>query len=453
MSEQPRERWSIGEWYRKGKKALGIDRAVGFTILSRAWGFISFPLTLYLITTFFSKEVQGLYYTFASLLFLQNILELGFGTVMLQFVSHEWAHLRFASTGDVEGDELAAGRLGSLLRLALRWYAGMSLIFFVTVGIFGHFFLGQHKTGIDYIAPWWLLCATVSLSFLLLPLRGVLEGSNQVARSQKINLLATILSSSAGWLSIYSGGKLYTLAVTNGMQLLVGCLLVVPACRPFFQLMRLSYGAVDFSWRREFWPQQWRIGTSWMCGFIMYQTFVPFIFQFHGAVAAGKMGATLQIYNNVNTFSQSWNYAAAPQMGIFSARRDFKSLRDLVKKTYLRSSVVCGILSVMAIVTIILMRYLKMPQADRFSDVYSTGLFLATLTLLQITAVQTQAVRFQKKEPFIVISVTCAVLSIISNYVLGKFFGLTGMIAGFSAIMILYQIPACYYVYKKHVTI
>jgi len=449
MSDLPSERGSLYGRYVQAKQILGIDRAVGFTMLNRAWSFVSFPLTMYLLTTFFTKEVQGLYYTFASLLFLQSILELGFGTVMLQFVSHEWAKLGFDANGRIEGDDIAAGRLASLLRMSLFWYAGMALIFFLGVGTFGHFFLGQHAGEIDYRLPWWLLCATISLSFLLVPFRGVLEGSNQVARCQRITLLATICSSLASWLSIYFGAGLYTLAATNGMLLLIGCLLVLPACRPFFGLMKRPHVVVDFSWRREFWPQQWRIGTSWLCGFFMFQSFVPFIYQFHGAAAAGRMGATLQIYNAVNTFAQSWTYAVAPKMGMLAANHDYKGLRMLVRGTYRRSLAASIFFSIAALAVIGLMHLVQLPQAQRFADPLSIIIFLLTLIGMQLPNVETQAVRFQKKEPYLKISISSAALVLLSNAVLGSQFEIRGIVSGFGLVMICFLIPLCHRIYRE----
>ncbi len=56
---------------------LGIDRAVFYGILTRAWQFLAAPVTLLLIASRFSPEQQGFYYTMGSLLALQVFFELG----------------------------------------------------------------------------------------------------------------------------------------------------------------------------------------------------------------------------------------------------------------------------------------------------------------------------------------------------------------------------------------
>jgi len=450
MSDRPTE--AQGGIWPLALKLLGkagVDRAVGFTVLRQGWVMVSLPVTLYLVTTYFSKEIQGFYFPFASLLFLQTFIELGFGTVMLQFVSHEWAHLRFNDRNEIEGEPTASSRLASLIRLALKWYMVMGAVFFVVVGVSGDLFLSQHATEVSYRAPWWLLCAVVSLSFPLVPLRGVLEGSNRIDANQKTLLVSGIVSSFAGWLAIISGAGLYALAVINGISVVVSFALLIPLFRPYSRLASAGTAGEAISWRREFWPLQWRIGTSWLCGFFMFQSFVPFIFQFHGPVVAGKMGATLAVYNAVNMFTQSWLYAVSPQMGMMSARGEFRSLVALVRKTYLRSVCVSALLAVGAFIVIAGMKAVGMQQAERFSDLASAGVLLLTAVAMQLSHVETQAIRFQKKEPFVKVSIISALLVVLSNLLMGRFFGIPGVIVGFSGVMILFLIPGNHIIYKN----
>ncbi len=58
---------------RKGQ----VDRAVFYGILGKVWSLISWPITLYLISTVFNAQIQGYYFTFTSLLGLQFFIELG----------------------------------------------------------------------------------------------------------------------------------------------------------------------------------------------------------------------------------------------------------------------------------------------------------------------------------------------------------------------------------------
>jgi len=120
---------------------LGIDRAVFFAISGKIWTMVAGLITTLLIASFFPPELQGYYYTFLSVLALQVFAELGLGTVISAYASHEWAKLAIDAQGRVSGDPDALSRLISLGRFALRWYlaAGAVVAIFLTLG--GFFFL------------------------------------------------------------------------------------------------------------------------------------------------------------------------------------------------------------------------------------------------------------------------------------------------------------------------
>src|ERR1035438_2725437 len=84
----------IRHWLRT---VLGLDRAIGFTVLARFWGGAAGLVTVALIARFLSPAEQGYYYIFGSLVALQIIFELGFSFVILQLASHERAELSISS--------------------------------------------------------------------------------------------------------------------------------------------------------------------------------------------------------------------------------------------------------------------------------------------------------------------------------------------------------------------
>ena len=88
-----------------------------YAFLARLWATLMWLGLIALVVARLSPEVQGYFFTFSSLLLLQVFLEVGFPVVLLQFVSHEWAFLRFGPRGQIEGSPAAAARLASLVRL------------------------------------------------------------------------------------------------------------------------------------------------------------------------------------------------------------------------------------------------------------------------------------------------------------------------------------------------
>jgi len=430
----------------------GVDRAVGYSLLSKAWGVVTVPVTIWLITTKFTPEIQGYYYTFNSLLLLQTFLELGFTIVLVQFISHEWANLSLSPQMEIQGDNKSIKRLASLVDLGIKWYLGLSVTFFLVVGTIGLFFLEHSHSNIQFQRPWWLLCLAVSLNILLIPMRSFLEGSNRVDLSQKVYLKSNIVSVLAGWIAICQRAELYTAAIISLVTAVMGFMLLVPNFIPYFKILKYRCTTYNISWKKDFWPQQWRIGISWVSGFFMFQSFVPILFRLKGPIVAGQMGATLQIYNAVNAFSQSWVNAVAPKFGILGARKELTALKRLVKFTYLRSLIASIFFSGAAFSVIVLLHYYDLPQANRFADLYSIALLLLVLVVIQLSNVETLVVRFQKREPFVAASLSAAIIVLISNIIMGKIGGILYVVLGFSIIMLFYLIPLNHYFYKKEMS-
>ena len=117
---------------------MGIDRAVFFAISGKIWTMAAGLITTLLIASFFPPELQGYYYTFFSVQAMQVFAELGLGTVITAYASHEWSKLGFDTQCKLTGDPDAKSRLISLGRFALRWYlvAGITVAIFLTIGGF-----------------------------------------------------------------------------------------------------------------------------------------------------------------------------------------------------------------------------------------------------------------------------------------------------------------------------
>ena len=128
-----------------------IDRPVMFGLLNRVWSLIAGPISLVLIGFYFSPQLQGYYYAFASLLALQVFVELGIGTVIQQFASHEWAKLKRSDTGQVVGCAVALDRLSSINFVGIKWFGIGGLIASEGFSIAGYlFFASSSYVGVSW---------------------------------------------------------------------------------------------------------------------------------------------------------------------------------------------------------------------------------------------------------------------------------------------------------------
>ena len=148
----------IRQWMRK---VLGLDRAVGFTVLARFWSSAAGLVTVALIARFLSPAEQGYYYTFGSLVALQIVFELGFSFVILQLASHERAELSISTDYEISGAPIAHARLASVIQKSVRWYSMAAVVMACTLLPVGFYFFSTHQHAgqtVSWQLPWCFVC-------------------------------------------------------------------------------------------------------------------------------------------------------------------------------------------------------------------------------------------------------------------------------------------------------
>lgn len=420
----------------------GIDRAVVYGILSVIRGLISGPVTVLLIAARFTPELQGFYYTFASLLALQVFVDLGLGTVIIQFASHEWAQLRFDEDGRVIGSATALSRLVSLGQVALRWYMVAGIIVTVGLGVAGYIFFSQaSNANVHWVAPWLGLCLVTGVSLYMVSVWSLLEGCNQVSQVYGLKLVQGILISVATWVAIALGAGLWTATIATTAGLVWSVLFLLRRYRPFLQQLLGRASGPHISWKLELWPLQWKIALSWLSGYLSYSLFTPVLFQYSGAVVAGQMGMTWSLVSLLMGISATWSMSKAPRFGVLVAKKEYDELDSLFYRLTIASFLiaVCGAVAIWG--GLYFLYAFKYPLAQRFLPLLPTGIFLAATALLQISYPQAFYLRAHKQEPFLWLSIVSGLMIALSNWLLGRLFSATGMAIGYLAVVSLVSLP------------
>ena len=211
------------------RRWAGVDRAIFFTLLSRVWGVFSGPITIYLIARFLTREEQGYFYTFGSILGLRVFFELGLGYVIMQCVSHEMAHLQWSADGTLVGDPAAKARLASLFRFALKCYGGLALIgagLLMPAGLWFFSKSPESAAQVVWRIPWLIVVIMASFDLILTPFYGFLEGCGKVAEYAKRNVWMAVISSLCFWVGLSVGGKLFAAPIQNAACAVIGALWV-----------------------------------------------------------------------------------------------------------------------------------------------------------------------------------------------------------------------------------
>jgi len=416
---------------------MGVDRAVFYTLAGRGWGLFSGVVTLFLVVRYLTPSEQGYYYTFASLIAMQILFELGMSVVVVQFASHEMASLAWTKTGELEGDGIAHARLKSLTSLITKWYGAISILILVVILPVGWIFLsrGSQQITVNWQFPWvWLVMAT-SFNVFLMPFLSLLEGCGRVTEIAKLRIYQNVIGSLAAWGLLMGGGGLLALpAMNTGLAATVFIWLWRTKKSFFVKIFSVKTESSIVNWRTEIWPFQWRIAVSWLSGYFIFQLFTPILFAYRGAIEAGQLGISISIANALMGIAIAWMNTKAPGFGSLIARRDYVQLDKLFALTLSRSLVIMLIVGCVLCISNYVIHIEKINFGYRVLDPLPFTLLMLATVFAYVTYAQAAYLRAHKEEPFMLISLISAVLISVISVLLGKKYGATGLMATYACV-------------------
>ena len=431
-----------------------VDRAVFFGLLTRAWGLCSGPVTAILIATNFTPELQGFYYTFATILALQIFVELGLGTVIVQFASHEWSKLDLNESGSLVGDRAALSRLISIADIAKKWYSVGGILATIGLGIGGYiFFSTSPDDGVSWVLPWFFLCMITGISICLVPIWSLLEGCNQVTRLYTFRFFQGALISITVWIAIIAGAGLWTAFISGIAGLCCSLFFLKRQYWLFLGTLLLSKpDGQKIRWHTDMLPMQWRIALSWISGYFVFSLFTPVLFKYHGAVIAGQFGMTWTLIGAVSMIAGSWLAPKIPQFGMLIAQKNYQKLDFSLWRI---TRIIIGISALLAVAIwsfVLILNILDFSIADRFASrllpPLPTGIFLFA-QLIVVTSLPFSAyLRAHKKEPLMFLSVISGILIGFSAFYLGKLYSVMGMAVGYLILNVI-LIPVVFLIWRR----
>ncbi len=419
-----------------------LDPAVFYGLVTRIWTIAAGPVNLLLIGHFFAPAVQGFYYTFGSLVGWTAFLELGLATVVQQFVSHEWANLSLTPTGELTGDPHAAARLASLARIAVRWYTAVAIVSCITFGVGGAIFLARRaEPGVSWLLPWICLVLTAGGALALLPGWTILDGCNQLFRTNRARALIVVGGSIALWVTIVRGGGLWASTSSMTVNLVITVVFFILSYRRFFSsLRRTPTEDVTVNWQHELWPMQWRIALSWLSNYFLFSLITPVLFSVQGAAAAGQMGMTMTLANSVVALSLTWTLRRAPLFGVLVAKKQYSKLDQLFRNTLWLTIAVAAAGCTVVIGTLTVLHAMHFKLASRFLDPATASLMLFATVIIAAVSVMAAYLRAHKREPFLVPSLLMGV-SIVGGAILcGRKFGVPGIAAAYLSSVAIFAV-------------
>lgn len=410
--------------------AIGLDRAIAFTVLGRVVQGLGSVGSVLLIVHFLTAAEQGYYYALWSLVALQSVFELGFSFVILQVAAHERAHLEFHPDGSITGSESSHARLASLLQRAVKWYTSAAVVMGIALMVGGMRFFSLHQQPQApniWIVPLRVTVIACAITFSIGPVLSFLEGCGQVAQVARMRFFQSTVSVAASWTAMLSHHGLFSPAMVLLGQGFVASLLLYSRRRLLVPLLKMHVAGRGISWKREVWPFQWKIAISWMCDYFIFQLFTPVLFAFRGPVEAGRMGLSMNIVTQIGAMMLAWMTTKAAPFGSMIAKKETPELDRMFFRTLRQSLMLFSGAAALVLIGVLVAPYILPKISSRIED--WPIFLLLLLTALSSHVVQSEAIylRAHKVEPFLVQSIVIASCTAASVVVFAKMSGALGI--------------------------
>ena len=431
---------------------LGIDGAILYTSSARIIQAGGSIITLLLIAKFLSKEEQGFYYTFTSVLAIQIFFELGLSGILTQFVAHEMAHIKLENN-IFKGEQKYISRLASIIHFSTKWYFIFALLLIIALILGGGIFFYKNTQGVEHIqweVPWLMVSIFGGLNLLISPIMAILQGMHKVKEIAKLTFIQQIIVMIVSWISLILGAKLYLVAINLMMNFFI--LLILYGLSGYLKLLYnlLKYKVIEkINYWKEIFPYQWKIALSWASGYFIFQALNPIVFSFYGAVVAGKLGMTITILNGILALVISWTSTKIPLWSSYIAKREYDELDKSVIYTIKKSTLVAFLGICGAIILIGGLQYFNLNLGNRFLPIELAFILLMTIPINNVINIWSASLRSFKKEPFLFVALMVGLFSITEVYITAKFFSLTILIIGYFLVFALVSLPLNLYVYNK----
>ncbi|MES3154828.1 hypothetical protein [Sphingomonas faeni] len=431
-------------------RKIRIDAAVAMTVMQRVWGVAAGLVMVLLTSTLFSKEMQGYYYTFSSLIALQAFFELGLNFVLAQFVSHDIVLLD--EHNDAQARQAAIDRIGLLYESVRRWFAVTSVLFAVAVGIGGFVFLRRGGAGLppsEWAGAWVLIVVAAAINLYYSPQIAIAEGTGKVARVAKLRTIQSVGGYLACWAIIAIHPTLYAVACIGlAMALTSGWWLRRHSGVPEIA-RRVAPQGVGYGWRKDILPLQWRIGLSWMSGYLLYQVFTPFTFAHRGPAEAAMIGLSIAMFSNISLIGMSWLSATTPVLAGLVARGERDTLRRRFRTLFLQSLAFQIVACAGLCVVVALGRYLEIHIMERFLPTADLAILAVISSCNVAIFAMATFMRVHKEEPMLWNSLVCGLLVTGITY-FASFHGATYVLIGYLAVIVLLSVPWTLLLFRRY---
>jgi hypothetical protein len=348
---------------RRWLSSFAGDAGVRATALSRLIALAGAPVTLYLAATRLPPNEQGWYFVAVNIVAFAQVCELGLGTIIVQFASHEWPRLRWGRNGGLEGDPSARDSIAALLVTATRWFGVAAILLFAIAGIGGALIFGSNLGGsrLGFTIFWCGFVSVTALYLLVIPFVCVSEGCGDLLAVQRMRAWQAAAVLLALWTGITLSGPLAAAWLAATAQFLVAAIWLFARHRGLLRAPRTlparlldSVKGLAVRYRAE----QAHSAQLWLALWLAPQLLAPVLLRMRGGDEAGRLGITLAVATAPLTLGLAWLHGRYPSFGAMVAEGRTQEFDLLARRATADASRVFVALCIMIVgLVVLLQRY------------------------------------------------------------------------------------------------
>lgn len=379
---------------------------------------------------------QGFFFTFLSFATLIQLADFGLSYATLQTASH------FIGTS-------RASELPALASFVFRWnivftMVATAVVFSMGYGVFS-FSAVASANDIEWDLPWKWLMLSVFVNQLAAPGIALCEGSGKIKQVWRLRLIQEWVAGGLCLLALISGLALASLALMWGGRALVAIIWLL-----FVE--RLSYGTRGKTytlrqWMDEVWPFQWKIGLSYLAGYLIFRIFPPVILFEKGPVLAGQFSIAITMMNMLLSFTSAWPMSQAAYYGTLIASGRFSEVRTHLPGMLGASTMLAVVMAAAMSTVLWVINNLGMEFAQRITDPGTTAIILAAAIAHHVVVCFAMPLRAERREPFLFVSVVGGIATAIAIWLAARY-GTARDIALVNLVCAFIGIPIAYYLFR-----
>lgn len=393
--------------------ARGLEISI-YSALTSVIRIVSGPIVLLVISDRFSSEEIGFYYTFFSLVAMQQLAELGLGHTLKQYISHAYK---------VQDDiwcYKSKIKIKAYISFGFKWFCFVSTFIMFLVGPAGWYYYSDYTGSVDWSTPWVALIIVSALVTLLTPIQLAIDATQNQKQVFKAQFISSLIGTFSICIFVYAGCSLYTIALSTLLSSIVLYIVLYDRISHLYrELTALSSQDNTKDIFDELWPMLSKVSIVWGLGFLFWNGFNLIAFKIYDTEYAGKVIFTLVLARAGYNLAES---IFSSQMTVIANKIATGHINEVIEYAgkYQKLSILVLTLGYFAfffasIIFDKLLIFEKITEPE-----YTASIFAFFFSLLVLTT-RTNLVRCFKVEPFVFVSIFHSISVPFSFYVFNAF--------------------------------